>query len=89
MERCGGASLRAGAYSQAAERRRDGRAAICAAQQNTAQSIERSLTQAFRFAPIHAGSMIARGYSRARRRVAATRPITSSAPTSPTTPFQP
>ncbi|MEX3634903.1 hypothetical protein [Paraburkholderia sp. BR14320] len=55
MERRGGASLRAVAYSQAAEPRRDGRAAIGAAQQNTAENVERSLAKAFRFAPIHAG----------------------------------
>ncbi|ADG14185.1 hypothetical protein BC1002_0074 [Paraburkholderia atlantica] len=49
MERRDGASVRVGAYSQAAEPRRSGRATIGAAQQNPPESTKRSLTQAFRF----------------------------------------
>ncbi|MBB5416985.1 hypothetical protein HDG42_003026 [Paraburkholderia sp. JPY171] len=89
MERRDGASVRVGAYSQAAEPRRSRHAAIGAAQQNTPGSIKRSLTQAFRFSPIHADWVTACGYSRPRKCLAAIKPIASSAPTSPTTPFQP
>ncbi|MGF6635158.1 hypothetical protein OKW39_002309 [Paraburkholderia sp. MM6662-R1] len=105
-DRSSGATAQAGASALIRKLLNPGAArpaAIGAAQQNAAENIKRSLTQAFRFAadpcglddcgrlavPAPRNATDAPGYSRPRRRLAAIKPITSSAPTSPTTPFQP
>ena len=98
-----GARWRTGAYSQAAEPRRGRVCGDWRGATNAAKKIKRLLTRAFRFAvdPCEAVDVVPLavheprnatdlpGYSRARSRIAAINPITSKAPTSPTTPFQP
>src|SRR5579871_3450466 len=103
MERRADRTSLAGAYSQAAEPRRGGAYGDWRGAATVVGNRKRLLTRAFRFAGNPCGmrksvplANLEPGsasepprYSRARRRIAAISPITSNAPTSPTTPFQP